>query len=287
MRLVRNLFRVALLGMFAAALLCSATALAGPAQDADARGKDLLAKADFNGAMQAFATAAKADTKNQQYRHSFALVRQVIALRDRLDKEQDPQRWEYIARALLDFYTTERIYPAALELGERMHGKLNTSASARMLGETQLAMGKNVEAEKMLAALDPQKATPATKSLYGLALVRTGKADEAAKIARSFAVPDDAEPRAIYCAARLQAAVGNVPETVELLRRCMENVQPSLQDGYREHARLCDDFALLSSSDAFAKALATKSKIAESKCSGGGKCAGCPNRAKCAKAAQQ
>ena len=287
MRLVRNLLKVALLGMFAAALLCSATAWAGPAENADARGKDLLVKADFNGAMRAFATAAKADTQNQQYRRSFALVRQVIALRDRLDKEQDPQRWEYIARALLDFYTDERIYPAALELGEKMHGKLNTAASARMLGETQLAMGKNAEAEKMLAALDSQKATLATKSLYGLALVRTGKTDEAAKIARSFAGPKDAGPRTLYCAARLQAAVGNVPETMELLRRCMENVQPSRQDGYREHARLCDDFALLSSSDAFAKALATKSKIAESKCSGGGKCAGCPSRAKCAKAAQQ
>ena len=287
MRPVRNLLKVALLGAFAAVLFCSATAWAGPAEDADARGKELLAKADFNGAMRAFATAARADTKNQQYRRSFAMVRQVIALRGRLDKEQKPEHWEYIARALLDFYTSERIYPAALELGEKMHGKLNTASTARMLGETQLAMGKNAEAEKMLAAFDPQKATVATKSLHGLALVRTGNADKAAKAAKSLVVPESAGPRTLYCAARLHAAVGNATEALELLRRCMENVQPSLQDGYRAHARHCDDFALLSSTDAFTKALASKSKIPESKCSGGGKCAGCPNREKCAKAAQQ
>ena len=286
MRLVRKLLKVASLGVFTAILLWSAAAWAGPAEDADARGKELLAKVDFNGAMRAFATAARADTKNQQYRRSFAKVRQVIALRDRLDKEQNPERWEYIARALLNFYTNERIYPAALELGEKMHGKLNTASSARMLGETQLAMGKNVEAEKMLAAFDPQKATVATKSLYGLALVRTGKADKAAKIAKSLVVDENSGPQALYCAARLQAAVGNAPEAVELLRSCMENVQPSLQDGYREHGRHCEDFALLSSTDVFAKALATESKFPESKCSGGSKCAGCPNRGKCAKSNQ-
>lgn len=287
MRHLRDLLKLSPLVLFAIVLFCSSAALAGTAADANVRGKELLAKGDFSGAMQAFAAAARADEQNQDYRRNFAMTRQVIALRERLDKEQDSKRWEYMAQALLDFYAAERIYPAALALGEKMHAKLNTASSAGILGETQLAMGKNAEAEKMLAALDPQKATLATESLRGLALMHNGKADAAAKVAQSLVVPDDAGAHALYCAARLQAAVGNAPRAVELLRRCLENVPPSLQDGYREHARECEDFAALTSSEAFSKALAVESKIAESKCSGGGQCAGCPNRGKCAKAQAQ
>ena len=286
MKTVR-LLQFTLLGTLAIVIVCSTAAWGGPAEDADAQAQTLLKKADFDGAMRAFAAAAKDDPQNQQYRRSFAMVRQVIAMRDRLEKEQDPKRWEYIARALMNYYTNERIYPAALELGEKMHTKLQTTFSARMLAETQLAMDRASEAEKMLAALDPQKANVATKSLYGLALIQNGKTAEAKKVADSLVVPDNTGPRALYCAARLQAAVGNSQQAVELLRRAMENIPPSLQDGYRSHARGCDDFAGVSQSDAFAKALAVESKIAESKCSGGGKCAGCPNRGKCAKAAGQ
>jgi hypothetical protein len=139
----------------------------------------------------------------------------------------------------------------------------------------------------MLALLDSKKATLATQSLHGLALVRLEKIGEAKEIAKGLTIPEKAGPRELYCAARLHAALGNVPEAIDMLKKCMENVRPSLQAGYRAHAKQCDDFALLSSSDDFAKALATESKIPESKCSGGGKCAGCPNRAKCSKAAQQ
>ncbi len=285
MKFARKLLTTSAVAALAGLVLCSSVAIAGPAEDA-AQGKTLLAKGDFNGAMKSFATAARADRENPEYLNNFSMIRQVIALRSRLDKEQDPARWEYIARALQSFYTKERIYPDALALGEKMHVKLKTASTARMLAETQLAMGKNAEAEKMLAALDSKKATLATRSLHGLALVKLDKVDQAEKIAKALVVPAKAEPRELYCAARLQGAVGNAPEAVDLLKACMENVRPSLQDGYRSHAKQCDDFALLSSTDEFAKALASKSKVAESDCSGGSKCAGCPSRGKCGQAAK-
>ena len=287
MNYAKKLLTTSAVAALAGLVLFTSAAIAGPAEDASAQGKSLLVKGDFQGAMKSFATAARADRENQEYLNNFSMIRQVIALQARLDKEQDPARWEYIARALQAFYTNERIYPAALALGDKMHAKLNTASTARMLAETQLAMGKNAEAEKMLAALDPQKATLATKSLHGLALVKLDKVDQAQKIAKGLAVSAQAGPRELYCAARLQAAVGNAPQAVELIKACMENVQPSLQEGYRNHAKQCDEFALISSTDEFAKALAVESKVAESKCSGGSKCAGCPNRGKCGKANQQ
>ncbi len=284
MKLTRILLTTTAIFAFAALLLCSPAATAATAKDADAQGKALLAQGDFEGALKSFATAARADRENEDYIRNFSMLRHVIALRARLDKEQDTERWEYMARALQAYYTNERIYPAALELGEKMHTKLDTASSARSLAETQLAMDKNAAAEKMLAKLDPKKATLATRSLHGLALTRLKKVDKAKKIAKSLDVPKDVGPRELYCAARLQAAVGNAPAAVKMLTACMENVRPSLQDGYRAHARQCEDFASLSSSDEFAKALATKSKVPESECSGGSKCSGCPSRGKCSKA---
>jgi hypothetical protein len=162
-----------------------------------------------------------------------------------------------------------------------MHAKLNTASSARMLGEAQLGMGKNVEAEEMLAALDTEKTTVATRSLHGLALARLDKVAKAKEIANGLAVSAKCGPKELYCAARLQAVVGNAPEAVDLLKTCMENVPTSLPDGYRSRAEQCEDFASLSSTDGFSQALAIKSKIAESECSGGSKCAGCPSRGKC------
>jgi hypothetical protein len=85
----------------------------------------------------------------------------------------------------------------------------------------------------------------------------------------------------MYSMARLHAAVGNSPEALGLLTRCFESVAPSQLDGFKAHVRQSRDFADLAPDARFAKALQTKSKVPESKCSGGSRCAGCPMRGKC------
>ena len=119
--------------------------------------------------------AARADRENRQYVAQYSLVRQVVELRKRLDAEQDPEQWENMARALRSFYLREGIYREALALDQKVHARLATAATARMLAETQLALDMNGEAAETLASLEPEKATPSTQGLLVVALARQGK----------------------------------------------------------------------------------------------------------------
>ena len=85
------------------------------------QGKTLVSQGDFEGAMQAFATAARADRTNAEYMQNYSLVRQVIMIQNALETEQDSQRWEYYARALHSYYISEKLYDQALELDGRIH----------------------------------------------------------------------------------------------------------------------------------------------------------------------
>jgi tetratricopeptide (TPR) repeat protein len=253
--------------------------------EAFARGKSLLEKGDFDGALGAFAAAARGDLDNDSYRQQYAMVRRIADLRRQLDAEKDPERWEYTARALHAFYLDQRLYDHAVDVARRMHEKLGTAASGTMLAETELALNRNAEAEKTLASLERQgHSGPVVQALRGIALARLGKIPEAKKLAATIALGDDAGPQLLYSLARLHGATGNADAAVKLLEKCFQALPPSRLENFKEHARLCPDFAAMASTASFAKALETESQVAESKCSGGAGCAGCPMRGKCGKA---
>jgi len=244
-------------------------------------GETLLAQADFQGALGAFGRAARADRGNREYLQHYAVVRRVVMLRRQLDAEEDDARWEYIARGLHAFYVSQRLHGEALALDRKMHAKLDNASSAVMLAETHLALNQDAEAAETLASLPPAEQTPSTRSLRGLALARQGKLDEARRIAAGVGPSGDAGPGAIYRVARLNAAVGNDEQALGLLTRCFETVAPSRLDAFKDHARQSPEFTRLASTSAFAQVMKTESKVAESKCSGGSRCAGCPMRGKC------
>ena len=251
------------------------------AEQTFANGEKLLAKADFDGALKAFAQAAKADRTKPEYLQHYAMVNQVVGLRKRLATEQDAGQWEYVARGLHAFYIGQGLYAEALPLDRQIHERLNSAYSAALLAETQLVLNRNAEAAEVLAALEVGKHTPGTRALHGLALARQGKTDEARKIAQTIELGTDCGPGMTYSVARLQAALGNTDEALSLLKRCFESIAPSQLDGYKHHAKLSPEFSKLVSTAGFAQVLETKSKVAESPCSGGSRCSNCPMRGNC------
>jgi tetratricopeptide (TPR) repeat protein len=257
------------------------TLRADSADQAFAHGEKLLAKADFDGALKAFAQAAKADRANSEYLQHYALVNQIVNSRKRLATEKDAAQWEQLARGLHAFYIGEGLYGEALVLDRQVHERLNTASSAGILAETQLALNRPADATDVLTALDAQKHTPGTRALQGLALARQGKKDEARQIAHTVKLAADSGPGSIYTAARLQAALGNTDEALGLLKRCFQAVAPSQLDGFKNHAKRSPEFSSLVTTDAFAQVLETKSLVPESPCSGGTRCANCPMRGKC------
>lgn len=274
--------RGTLMGLaLAASILPAVPARAESAAEEFAEGKALLAEGDFRGALASYATAARADRSNRKYLQQYMMVRRIIEMRRRLDVEKDEQRWEYLARALRSFYVSERIYSEALAVDRKMHARLKTASSAAMLAETQLSMGLHAEAIQTLGALAPDKRTASTGALLGIALARAGKTHEAKQIAGTVTLPKNAGPGMTYAVARMYAVTGDTAKALGLLKNCFERVPPGRLDGFKTHARLCPAFADLVSTAEFAAVLQTKSKVPQSKCSGGSSCAGCPMRGKC------
>jgi hypothetical protein len=276
---MRKMLTVASL-VVAMLLLTAALVRAETAKESFAKGEMLLSKGEFAAALQSYAAAARADRSNQEYMQHYSMVRRVVDLRGRLDVEKDPQHWEYMAKGLRAFYASELIYPELLKLDQDIHSRLKSVDSATMLAETQLALDQNAAAAKTLS-LDPSKETVMTQALKGIAMARIGQTDSAKQIAEKLRLPADASPDVTYAAARLHATTGDSPKAIALLKACFQAVTPSLLDGYKNHAKLCPEFAAFAASPEFAGVLETKSQLPESKCSGGTSCAGCPMRGKC------
>lgn len=263
------------------AVSLSGQALAETAPAAFARGKILLQQSDFSGAMEAFAAAVRADRENQAYLQQYVIVRRVVALREQLKEEHDPERWNYLAQSLRAFYLNEGVVDEAIDVSRQIHARENTTDSAVLLAHTLLeSKGHEAEAAQVLSSLkSPQ--TPVSRALLGIALARTDKASEAAEIAACLQPSQEAGPGELYVIARLQSLIGKPVEACAALRRCLESVPPSLQADVKQEIAACSDFASIAGSESLAETLQTVSKVPESACSGGASCAGCPMRGNC------
>jgi tetratricopeptide (TPR) repeat protein len=266
------------LGIF---LLAPSLAQAESAQEAFDRGQALLSKGDFSGAVEALGIAARADATNEQYVKRYTVARRVVDFRKRLDTETDPKQWEAVAKALRSFYLREKIYPEALALAEKMHQKLNTTASAVTLAETQLAMDQNAEAIKTLQSIDQAQTSVASQSLLAIAYMETSKPDDAKLVMDKLAVPSDSAPGAKYIAARAYGKVGDSAKAMSTLVAFFESVPATQLDAMKAQAKSLPEFESIASTPEFAKVLQTESKVKESACSGGADCASCPVGAKC------
>jgi tetratricopeptide (TPR) repeat protein len=266
-------------------VLAAVPVLGGVTEDgakAFQEGNALLAEGDFNGALQAFKTAAKTDASNQEYRQTHAMLRQVIRLRAKIEKEQDSEQWVSTAQALRTFYHTHKLYSESLPLDRKMHSQRPTAGSAVMLAETLLALGEHSEAAEVLGSLGDKGATPRTNVLLGLALARQGRIDAAKAFAGRATPKDEAGPSFFFDLARLRALTGEPRKMADALTRSCELTLPSRLDAFKAEARACKDFVALASTADFTEALKTQSKVKESKCSKGSACGKCPRRAKCA-----
>jgi hypothetical protein len=135
---------------------------------------------------------------------------------------------------------------------------------------------------KALRSLPTAKLGPAGHAMLAIALARQGEREKAVAVADGVsALPAASDPGTLYLTARMQAVLGKMDESVATLAACFAAVPPSRQDVLKNHARLCRDFSEFAASPAFAQALATQSKVAESKCSGGSSCSTCPMRGAC------
>ena len=266
-------------------LTIGSSALAADAE-ADAKklfddGLTVLAEGDFDGAVKAFAAAAKADPGEINYRQHHALVRRVVQVRTMLDQQSDPQRWDAIAKSLRAFYYDYQVFGEALALDEKAHEKLNTAESAAALGETQLELEMNEEAAQLLAGLDEERTSSRARVLLGVALARLGRAEEAKAIAATCVMPKEPQAAMYHDMACLHALLDDRDAAAKMLTLCFQNTPPSLLDAKKDRARQRGDLNGLAASAEYEKVWLTASTVKESTCSGGASCGSCPSAATC------
>jgi tetratricopeptide (TPR) repeat protein len=267
-------------------MLVASSAVAQQAEQAYAAGNEQLAQGDLRAALQSYARAVQADRSNQQYAQQFLLVRQVLLLHQAMETETDTQRWKQSAQALRTFYASRGMHKQALSVDEAVFARDKSANAAIQLAETRLALNDPSAAAEALSGLAPELVTPGARALLAIALARQGKQDEARQVAGQVTVSDDAGPGTLYLVARMHGAMGDDKASIPSLQRCFEAVPPSRLDDLKLHARTCPDFASLAATPAFAAALQTASKVAESACSGGSSCGSCPMRSQCASGGQ-
>lgn len=263
--------------------LCS-VALAGPAEDAAAskkQGDELLAKADFTGALKAYAAAAKADPSNMAYRNEYAILRQVITRRDALAVEKNPEKWLANARALHSYYRSRKINEEALAVDKQLFERRKDADSAIMLADTYLALDKASEAEQVLAGLPADQQGPEVLMIQAIAQARQEKLDQAKQTAGKVKLAADASPGVLYNYACMQARIGDKAGATTTLTSCFEQIPPSRLAGMKDVAKQDRDLASVVGTPEFAAALKVESKVKESSCSGGGNCGSCAKKGGC------
>lgn len=247
-----------------------------------AEGKALLVKGEFEGALRAYAAAAEADPKNEQYRQEHALLRRVIKMRQEVPEEKRGEKLEATSLALRAYYYDNALFRQALELDKHVHGRLKTVDSVARLAETQLQLDMNAEAAALIGGIKEAEVTPQTRILLGIALARQGKVDDAKAMAQKSPKADDLGPGLLFDLARLHALVGNRDKATGLLIRCFESTPPSRLEAFKGYAKECKDLGVLAASAAeFDAVMKTKSKVKESACSTGASCGKCPSRSSC------
>jgi tetratricopeptide (TPR) repeat protein len=253
---------------------------AADAGSAFLEGNKLVAQGDMRGAYKAYTIALKADRSNSEYAQQYMLVRRILLLEDALSKETDGTQRIPICESLRAFYVSHGLHSQALPLDKEVFELTGTANAAILLAETHLALKHEQDAIRVLEGLDSDTAKQATQGLLAVALARAGKIDEAREIADKMS-KIVADTGTLYISARMRAAIGQERLALSDLVKCFESVPPSRLGALKSHAKSCVDFASLASTDGFADALKTESKVTESSCSGGSNCSTCPMRGSC------
>ncbi len=274
---IRNL----VVGLTLVTILGSTVAWADDTAITFANGRTLLAKADFEGALQAFKIAVTAQPENSEYFQEYTLLRRVINLRAQLKDEQDPETWQKMSQALYNYYHSRKINGEALATAGALYEKVKTGETAALLAEAQLTAGDSKAAAELLAGLDQEQRTPRTDILQGIALAYQSDAAGAKTIATRLELPKDCEGPVCYDAARLYALIGDTEKALGTLKCAFECTPPNQLDVVKADAKECKDFAALVSNPAFAQALEAKSKVAAG-CGSQAGCGKCPSKAGCA-----
>ncbi len=246
-----------------------------------AKGQELLRSGDFPGALKAYTAAAKAAPENKEYIERAMVVRRIMSYRKFAVENPDSPKWGEVVQSLHVFYVTQGLLNEALTLDKKIHARTKSAASASLLAETLLELGKNEETVKLLAPFEPKAGTERTRVCLGIAFARLGEKERARRLATACPVKAEATPSHLVDQARLNMLLGKKAQGIKALTLCLEQLPKSRHETIRTYVNGCADFGPFRKSSELGVVMQTKSKVSESSCSSGADCGSCPSKGGC------
>jgi len=194
-----------------------------------------LASGDFTAALASYAAAVKADATNDELKQEYAVLRQVIRIRDMHAAEEDAKRKQQMAAALRSFYYDHALYGDALTLDTQTHTDVQDAGTAANLAESHLELNQNAEVVKLLSELPEKQQTARTRTLLAIALLREGNTEDAEALAGKVQKPEQDDPGLYFELACMYSLLGDVDRSSEMLTQSFQATRPSLLE--KAHAR--------------------------------------------------
>jgi tetratricopeptide (TPR) repeat protein len=250
-------------------------------------GRILLAKADFDGALEAFKLAAELDPKNDKYFSECAILQRVLKIRKQMEAEQDTDMALRMAGAVHDYFVQHKVDVEALKVARMMHAKRVDADTTHRLAQSLLNLDQNAEALETVDALAADQQTDQTRIDRGIALARMQRMDEAKAIAGEIKLTKDCGPGVCLDAARLHALAGHKDQAIDALKCSFECTPPNQLRDAVVAAKECPDFATLIGTNEFRNVSMTESKVSAG-CGSKAGCGGCSkSKTGCSKAAAE
>lgn len=262
-------------------------AKAGKGAKAFERGLALIKKSNMKEALKAFGEALQVEEDNMLYRQEYMLLRRAISLGDAMAEEKDQDRWMGMASWLSNYYFYYGADKALFPLAKKLHQHQKTEASAVMLAEAHMALGRYAKAEAVLTAMPADKLASQGRAVLGIALARQKKMDAARQSLKQVKPAEQPGTRILFDIARLQVQTGDVAGGLKRLSTAFELTHPGQLAWFKGFAGGHRDFAAVAKHPLMKQALATASKMQVSACSGGASCSSCSQSSTCPSKAGQ
>lgn len=127
--------RVALILILAMGVTAPALAQSGPGQGDFERGEALLAKGEFQQALEAYQAAAKAAPDNPAYGQRVAVVQQVLRI-EGIAADASHAQWAQAVQMLHGFYLSNGLAERALPNDRKLHEREGSNATGYALATT-------------------------------------------------------------------------------------------------------------------------------------------------------
>ena len=216
--------------------------------------------ADFDGAVRSLQLALRHDFVNKKYVAELRAVREIIRLREELERERDSHRWSVLSQHLRAYYRKNGVRDGLVDISLQIFDRSKLTWDAVCVINAMIVAERFDDALDFAASVDENDSNPSIRISKGYVLYSADRGAEARKQAKEISMNDLQTPDDLLRLARLQAVTELHASSVKTLIRCFEWTPRNSLPEFKDYVVTLPEFKPLLTSSEFAEALTTRSK---------------------------